>query len=292
MLAFGTQLNVDLPNFKQRPDDRAVALSGAGWPELTISAGAVEPVALPYAWNSSEDAPVAIRIETDGDIDDRLPSRHWRLDVEDRVCVHWRAGDLSLRYAPGPQFTPELFQFLLLHNLLPMFLEIEGRRRVLHAAGVVQNGRATLIFGASFAGKSTLAHACQKRGLGFLGDDRVALLPHIEGAPQAFGSYPWCRPYREQLTLGDPVAHFVEGPVPVARIVTLEPVAADAPARLTELSGLAKFSAVAPARGFGLPFLSAAQFAFNAELSRGTPLFKLQVPRDLKRLNEVVDLLF
>ncbi|GAB4424539.1 MAG: hypothetical protein OHK0015_03460 [Chloroflexi bacterium OHK40] len=56
------------------------------------------------------------------------------------------------------------------------FLLVNMRDRTpVHAAGVVRNGRAVLLVGASMAGKSTLCYACVRAGFSLLAEDTVCV---------------------------------------------------------------------------------------------------------------------
>ena len=76
--------------------------------------------------------------------------------------------------------TPELAanEPLLRHSViecLGLLLVNYRDRTPIHAAGVVRNGRAVLLLGASKAGKSTLCYACVRAGFGLLSEDTVCV---------------------------------------------------------------------------------------------------------------------
>jgi hypothetical protein len=56
---------------------------------------------------------------------------------------------------------------------LGMYLVCRYRRATLHAAAIVEGGRCVLLTGNDGAGKSTLAYACLRAGLGLLAEDIV-----------------------------------------------------------------------------------------------------------------------
>lgn len=67
-------------------------------------------------------------------------------------------------------------------------------RLLVHAGAVALDGQAVLFPGASGAGKSTMAAACVRRGLGYLSDEMVAVEPgtaNVEGWSRPLMLTPW-----------------------------------------------------------------------------------------------------
>ncbi len=62
----------------------------------------------------------------------------------------------------------------MINAIVPIMLAARGEL-VLHAAAIVESGRAILVCGPSGRGKSTLAHALETAGCGLLAEDGVAL---------------------------------------------------------------------------------------------------------------------
>lgn len=134
---------------------------------------------------------------------------------------------------PGADPLPEAHRLLLEATL--------GRERghcVLHAGAVASGGRALLVLGASWAGKTTLVEALLQRGFALLSDDyaplrapdlRVVPFPRALGrrvsvpAPQAppLLAREWTDPHD--------LAPLVTEPVPVGAVVVLEEASPTAP---------------------------------------------------------------
>jgi hypothetical protein len=76
--------------------------------------------------------------------------------------------------------------------LLALWLRDRGLR-MMHAGAVVRDGRGVLLIGPSGSGKSTSAALCVEAGLGYLGDDAVALESCADGGFVAHSLYAGAR---------------------------------------------------------------------------------------------------
>ena len=82
-----------------------------------------------------------------------------------------------------------------LHPLLEFWLG-QGRFQIIHAAMAACDGHGVLFAGFNGAGKSTCALCCLRRGLDFLGDDRIVLEARSDGGVIGHSLYctSWLRP--------------------------------------------------------------------------------------------------
>lgn len=138
-----------------------------GRADATVDCVIAAPVALPWA-----------RDECAGDGEDRalLGGRIWV--THDPASGRIEAVDPSGRRAIAVLPDPEaLAPHELASPLRACLLRLVDRPgvRFLHAGAVVGGGGAALLVGSSGSGKSTLALACLDAGLGYLGDDYVAI---------------------------------------------------------------------------------------------------------------------
>ncbi|EYD75057.1 Serine kinase of the HPr protein, regulates carbohydrate metabolism [Rubellimicrobium mesophilum DSM 19309] len=214
-----------------------------------------------------------------------------------------------IRLCPeGGRLGPAAVVHLLADQVLPRALAQEGRL-VLHAGGVVLDGRAVLVLGDSGWGKSTLTARLGQAGGRVLSDDAMILEEAGAGA-SARPVYAGLRLLPDSLaalfdrTGGTPVAEYTDkarlaveppddpGPVPLAMILVLRP---PVPASRVELARLSPLEAcMAMLRNsFALDPGDRAQGArrlgrFGALAAR-VPAFALSYPRDYALLAEVAE---
>jgi hypothetical protein len=169
--AFGLALQVD-------PRISIPGLGQSVSPELAQppSRVRVDPGALRERWRDNAATPVRTRELRAGGalartVDFAEPAGYllWARD-HGRVLVS--PDGLELLCDPDP--SNEHWGNIVGGQALPLAATLRGFE-VLHACGVVLDGRALLIAGPSGAGKSSLAAALVRAGLGLLGDDVVAL---------------------------------------------------------------------------------------------------------------------
>ena len=103
----------------------------------------------------------------------------------------------------------------------------------------------------------------------------------------AIASYPFHRPYRELETLGYPVENFATEPKPLHAVYLLEKSEADAAVEIEELKGIEKFKAFHYSSFIDFSFMKQERFAFFTEMAKHVPVYKVKVPWDLDRLDEV-----
>ena len=136
----------------------------------------------------------------------------------------------------------ESAQQLWRRSALPLALEARGLP-LLHASGVAANGSCVVICGRSTAGKSTVATAAARVGLGVIADDAIALgvsQQSVEALTLPF----------ELRPRGDVVAPPVAGSggesIRLSHLVFLEPDAAAPSTSLEKLTPSEAFAAVMP----------------------------------------------
>jgi hypothetical protein len=178
--AFGVDLrgSFDSPLL---PALAGAAIEGATLVEL------VDRETVDAAWGS----PAARRVGTIHDPDgaelfttDYAPEIGFRVEA-DGFGVHLVAPDgTSIICAPPHDAEPWHWQRLLVAQILPLAAALRGAE-VLHASGVVVDGRALVFAGPCGAGKTTVALELMLRGAGFMADDVVALKIH-EGRVMAY----------------------------------------------------------------------------------------------------------
>lgn len=209
----------------------------------------------------------------------------WALEIENIVTLVWD-GKNTITYCKGLGYTPALLQFWTMHTFFPLILEIQRHHRVLHVGGVQMNGEAILFSALSFGGKSTLTEYFLNKNHTILGDDTIGIMKD-NNMYSAIASYPFCRPYRQPETLGNPIVKFADKPLPLKAIYYLEKVEKDACITITELQGVEKFKAFHYSSFVTFDFLKKEHMDFFAHMAKNIPIYSITIPWDLERLEEV-----
>jgi hypothetical protein len=136
----------------------------------------LDPIELERRWSNAEDTPECVRELRDGktvllSTDLALPAGYLlRAPGYGRILITPDGTELICDPEPGSSD----WSTLLPAQALPLAATLQGFE-VLHASGVVLQGRAALFAGPPGAGKSSLAAALLRRGGSLLSDDTVAL---------------------------------------------------------------------------------------------------------------------
>ena len=227
-----------------------------------------------------------LALYTDRPFTRTVTGQQWAFDVEGVVTFFWCSGQSTIDYVPAQNFTPELLEYWTLHIVLPIFLTIEEYFYFLHAGAVEIDGSSVLFVAESFGGKSTMTDFFIKQGHTLLSDDKVAILQE-DGKSLAVPSHPHHRPYRKMEDLGLFVTNMSESPKPISAIYTLHRVAHDAPISISELQGIEKFKSLRSSSEINLSFLKSERFKGLGRLAESVPVYKVMVPWDIERLEEV-----
>lgn len=212
----------------------------------------------------------------------------WALEIQDVVTLIWEGEDKKIIYNKGEHYTPERLQFWIFHTFFPIVLELEHTYRILHVGAVEVEGKPVLFSAFSFGGKSTLTDYFIKKGHTMLSDDSVAIDKQGD-VYYVIASYPFHRPYREVETLGDPVTNFATERKPLHAVYLLEKGDADASVEISEVKGIEKFKAFHYSSFIDFSYMKQERFDFFTEMAKHIPVYKIIVPWDLKRLNEVYE---
>jgi len=210
----------------------------------------------------------------------------WALDIKDVLTLIWDAHNQNIIYIKGKNYTTERLCFWIYHTFFPLVLELKQKYHILHVGSVEIEGKPILFSAPSFGGKSTLTDYFIRKGHAMLSDDTMAIDKHGD-TYYAIPSYPFYRPYRKVETLGYPVENFVTEPKPLHTIYILEKNEPDAKVEIVEIKGIEKFKAINHSSFVDIYFMKQRRFIFFTEMARHIPVYKVKIPWDLKRLDEV-----
>jgi hypothetical protein len=227
-------------------------------------------------------------LKSDRAISVPLPGQKWRFEVRDVVTFEWRTGSSTLNYRLCEKGTLELVAFWLIHVCIPLYQSLEENLDFLHA-GAVEMKNGTVVFVApSMGGKSTTTEYFVRRGHSLVSDDKLGTFV-AEGRFMAVPSHTRYRPYRKFEDLGFKAREYLERPGHISAIFALNRVAPGDPIRFREIAGFRKFNRLMPNYIFGFPHMQARRLEYLAGLVNRVPLFELDVPNDLGRMEEVYE---
>ncbi|WP_415407102.1 hypothetical protein ACLHDG_00845 [Sulfurovum sp. CS9] len=212
----------------------------------------------------------------------------WALEIKGVVTLVWDAKERKIFYRKGDDFTAQRLRFWVFHTFFPIVLELERTYRILHVGSVEIGGKPVLFSASSFGGKSTLTDYFIRQGHTMLCDDSMAIEKR-GNIYYAISSYPFHRPYRELETLGYPVENFATKSKPLHAVYLLEKSDPDAAVEITELKGIEKFKAFHYSSFINFNFMKQERFEFFTEMAKQIPVYRVTVPWDMERLEEVYD---
>lgn len=210
----------------------------------------------------------------------------WAFEVKEVVTFFWESGTLTLQYLPDKNFTPELLEYWCLHIVLPMFFTIEETYTFLHAGAVEVESKPILFIAESFGGKSTMTDFFIKQGHTLISDDKVATFEE-DSQFIAISSHPHHRPYRKMEDLGFFIENFSTKLKAIHAIYELERVDKDNAVLIAQVQGIEKFKLLRYASEINLSFQKQKRFEYLMKMTKKVPVFKVNVPWDMNRLDEV-----
>ena len=212
----------------------------------------------------------------------------WALEIQDVLTLFWDGVERKIRYIKSEHYTPERLRFWVLHTFLPLVLELERQYRILHVGSVEVAGKPILFSALSFGGKSTLADYFLQKGHKLLSDDSLGIEKR-DDSYYAVPSYPFHRPFRKLETLGYYTENFETEIKPVHAVYVLEKSARDEEVEIIELKGIEKFKAFHYSSFIDFDFMKKERFEYFTEMAKHVPVYRIQIPWDLKRLHEVYE---
>ncbi len=287
---------------------RSPPQAAAPYPPIALHRRASPPPVFAHRSTARQLAGRRVWFASDRPFADSAAVQRWQMHIDDALVLCWAGDATDIEYWPGAEFSAHSLQFWVLHTLVPIRLALAGEAEVLHAGAVLRDGQVLAFCGASRAGKSTLTDYCLQRGDALVADDALAIVldaaatgheqgshgaesSRSDGAVLALPAHPFHRPYRQVEDLGMPAANHVADPAALRALVQLLPVAGEQPARLTPVTGVAAWRVVHDSVFSALRYMRPRQFSEVAQLADRVPVYQLELPHDLARLDEVYALL-
>jgi len=212
----------------------------------------------------------------------------WGLEIVDVLTLVWDSKNRKILYGKGENFTPRLLQFWIFHTFFPIVLELQGMYKMLHVGAVEVAGSPILFAAPSFGGKSTLTDFFIRKGHTLYSDDTLPVRKEA-GKYIAYPSFPYHRPYRQPETLGHRVKNYAGHSAPVKVLFELEGVATDAAVEIHIQKGVSRFKAFFYSGFIKFSFMRKERFDYFTKMALQVPVYKVSVPWDLDRLEEVYD---
>lgn len=147
-------------------------------------------------------------------------------------------------------------------------------------------GKSVLFTAESFGGKSTMTDFFMKKDHTLLSDDKVGTFEK-EGTFYAVPSHPNHRPHRGVEDLGFHVNNMADKPSKIHAIYTLEKAPHNSKVRIVELRGIEKFKSLKYASELNINFQKAKRFKYLMKMTNTVSVYKITVPWDLERPDEV-----
>ena len=255
-------------------------------PQLSVIQTPHSPVALSQKLTFNQNQGRDVLLCTDLNFYENLPQQNWAFEVVDVVSFYWCNGANIIYYHEHTNGTATLSKYWFLHTLLPMFMSIEDKYELIHAGAVEIDNQAVLFIAPSYGGKSTLTNHFINQGHTMISDDKVAL--HLQGSEiMATASYPYHRPYRKMEDLGKRVSSFMLNSKKLHSIYLLSNTDPDEETSFHQLKGLDSFKALQYNFDFNLPLNKARTFELTANIASKVPIYQLNVPWDINKLDDV-----
>jgi len=211
----------------------------------------------------------------------------WMMEIIGVLKLVWFPAIDTIGYEKGSGFSSQRLRFWVYHTFLPLLLQMEGIYNILHAGCVEVEGKAIVFIAPSFGGKSTLTDLFLQQGHRLLSDDTLAVDTMKNGEYRAIASWPFHRPFREPEILGKETEAFVTKPLEIAAVYRLSKTEAHAKVAIEEMRGIEKFRQIHYSSFIPLNFLKKRIFAFHTDFAHNIPLYRLSIPWEKRRLNDV-----
>lgn len=231
-----------------------------------------------------------VLLHSDRDFHGSEAGQPWRYEVKGVVSFYWVGGERTIYYELAEEGDANLLSFWFIHLLLPLYFTLEQMYDFLHAGAVEVDGKPVLFIAPSMGGKSTMTDYFIKKGHSLISDDKVATFIESEHF-MAVASHPYHRPYRRFEELGYHVENATTEFKPIHAFYAFEKSDADAEVTLEEIKGFEKYHALLPNYLYKFSYMKTERLHYLSSMLNSIRMFRLQVPWDMQRLDEVHDVI-
>lgn len=215
-----------------------------------------------------------------------IKNRPWCFEINNAIRFYWLGKSNLVYYERYAGCTIQQLSFWFIHIFLPYYLALEQKFDLFHA-GVIELGHgASLFIAPSMGGKSTTIECFIQNGHALLSDDKA---PVIESGNKfvTIPSYPYNRPYRKLEDIGHPALQYKDEALPITCIYSLKRVEDNDEVIIEALNFVEAFPILMPSYLYAFDFTHAKRLVFISSMMQTIPMFKVSVPNDLQRLEEV-----
>lgn len=286
MIAYGTRIHTDPPLTIDLPEDTSASY------DIHLIEGVPKEIktqlSLGYPFLRAQQRYIYLYSDRMPGI--REPGQPWCYEIKDIVRFYWLGGERCIYYTVGPAGDAKLLSYWFIHVFLPYFLCVEGMYQFFHASAVEIGNTAHLFMAPSMGGKSTLTDALLTYGAPLIGDDKIPIFSRGDSF-MAVPSHPYHRPYRKFEDLGLRAQKLSKTFRPIQHIYILSSVSGTAEPALIPLHGHQKFTALFPHFFHFSSPLRPQRFRFLSEIASNIPISTLEIPWNLKKLENISHLL-
>ncbi len=210
----------------------------------------------------------------------------WCYDVAGVVKFYWFGGEQTIYYELDEAHDTKLLSFWFIHQMLPMYMTLEGMCDFIHAGAVEVDGKPILFIAPSMGGKSTLTDHFIKKGHSLVSDDKVPTFIQ-EGKFMAVPSHPYHRPFREFEVFGLRVQHEAQTFKPIHAFYVLEKSEENENTTIEEIYGFEKFDMLLDNYIYTFTYLKPKRLKYLGKMVNAIRVFRVKRLWDMKKLDEV-----
>ncbi|KYJ86416.1 hypothetical protein AS592_06380 [Sulfurovum riftiae] len=284
MIVYGTKINSDIDfllDFSQETETRQEIELSSKVPE-SLKKSITSGIPLFFSHNRY------INLYSDRQMDENIVGQPWCYEVQDIATFYWVSGQKIIYYNLEKSGSMELLVFWFVHQILPLWLTLEGYYDFIHAGSVEIEGKIVAFIAPSMGGKSTLTDYFIRQGHPLVTDDKLPTF-FEQGHFMAVGSHPYHRPFREFEVFGYHVKKFMKRSDEIRAFYLLEQGELESETRIEEITGYEKFDLLQPSYLYEFSFLRLGRLRYLGRMLDSLKVYRVTRPWNLEKLPEVYE---